>query len=93
MIEDQHLYTYYQSMFKSHAFINQFCTYIKNNVTVSLKEVTKALSWNRDHLHVIYGPYLQAWLLADISKCVLIVITHHSAKLKQRHMSGLSYAV
>lgn len=37
-------------------------------------------------LTYIDGPYLQAGLLADISKCVLIVITHHSAELKQKDM-------
>lgn len=113
----------------SSLMLSQYCTHIKNNVTVSLKEVAKALSWNRHHLHVlnekttttmldimksytkirpvlsththtqssmvfvpllthIDGPYLQARLSADISKCVLIVIIHHSAELKQTHMSG-----
>lgn len=34
----------------------------------------------------IDGPYLQAWLLVDISKCVFIVIIHHSGELKQTHI-------
>lgn len=34
----------------------------------------------------IDGPYLHAWLSADVSECVWTVIVHHSAELKQTHI-------
>ncbi len=37
-------------------------------------------------LTYVDGPYLQAWLFADVAKRILTVVTHHSAELKKTHM-------
>lgn len=52
--------------------------------------MTHMLKVQSDGLSLTYinGPYLDASLWADIFKCILTVITHHSVELKQTHMEG-----